>query len=410
MAAALASQRTWLPSSSVGPFRGSFATAPASSPRVLGVPRKFAVESGKWEVLVRNVRAQSSTVTVPARTLSIPQVLEQLIQGTNLTQAQTEEVMETLLADANPAIIGAFLALLRAKGETLDEVTGLASAMLSRAIPVRTVPGSLDIVGTGGDGANTVNISTGSCILAAACGAKVAKHGSRSSSSACGSADVLETLGVAIDLGPEGVAKCVEDVGVGFMFAPTYHPAMKVVAPVRRSLKIKTAFNILGPMLNPSRAPHSIVGVYHDNLVEKMAKILQHFGTKRTLVVHCHGLDEMSPLGGGRVLEVTQDKIESFVFDPLNFGIPRCTLEDLKGGNADFNAKSLRNVFAGEPGPIADSLILNAAAGIMACGLVKDLGEGVSLARDVLRSGRANTVLDNWISLSQKLKAEEVSE
>lgn len=282
--------------------------------------------------------------------------------------------------------------------------------MLSRAIPVRTVPGSLDIVGTGGDGANTVNISTGSCILAAACGAKVAKHGSRSSSSACGSADVLETLGVAIDLGPEGVAKCVEDVGVGFMFAPTYHPAMKVVAPVRRSLKIKTAFNILGPMLNPSRAPHSIVGVYHDNLVEKMAKILQHFGTKRTLVVHCHGLDEMSPLGGGRVLEVTQDKIESFVFDPLNFGIPRCTLEDLKGGNADFNAKSLRNVFAGEPGPIADSLILNAAAGIMACGLVKDLGEGVSLARDVLRSGRANTVLDNWISLSQKLKAEEVSE
>jgi anthranilate phosphoribosyltransferase len=356
------------------------------------------------------VKVHASAVTTPTRSLTIPQVLEELIQGTDLTQSQTEQVMETLLADANPAVIGAFLALLRAKGETLDEVTGLASAMLSRATPVRTVPGSLDIVGTGGDGVNTVNISTGSCILAAACGAKVAKHGSRSSSSACGSADVLEALGVVIDLGPEGVAKCVEDVGVGFMFAPRYHPAMKAVAPVRKSLKIKTAFNILGPMLNPARAPHSIVGVYHDNLVQRMAKILQHFGTKRTLVVHCQCLDEMSPLGGGRVLEVTPDKIQSFVFDPLDFGIARCTVEDLKGGDAAFNAKALRDVLAGQQGAVADSLILNAGAGLMACGLVQDLGEGVSLARDVQRSGKATTVLDNWVKLSQNLKAEESQE
>jgi anthranilate phosphoribosyltransferase len=197
-------------------------------------------------------------------------VMEELIRGTDLSQAQTEELMEELLKDPNPSVIAAFLVLLRVKGETINEITGLASVMLRKAVPVRTVEGALDIVGTGGDGANTVNISTGACILAAACGASVAKHGSRSSSSACGSADVLETLGVAIDLGPEGVATCVKDVGVGFMLAPRYHPAMKLVAPVRKSLKVKTAFNILGPMLNPARAPHSIVGVYHENLVRKL--------------------------------------------------------------------------------------------------------------------------------------------
>lgn len=409
MAAALAAPRAWLPTYNVGGLRGSFATTTMTT-SVVAVGASWRRRRTSGGIPRRNVTVQASVVTTPTRALTIPQVLEELIQGTDLTQAQTEEVMETLLADANPAVIGAFLALLRAKGETLDEVTGLASAMLSRAIPVRTIPGSLDIVGTGGDGANTVNISTGSCILAAACGAKVAKHGSRSSSSACGSADVLETLGVAIDLGPEGVAKCVEDVGVGFMFAPRYHPAMKAVAPVRKALKIKTAFNILGPMLNPARAPHSIVGVYHDNLVQRMAKVLQHFGTKRTLVVHCQGLDEMSPLGGGRVLEVTRDKIQSFVFDPLDFGIARCTMEDLRGGDADFNAKALRDVLAGQQGAIADSLILNAGAGLMACGLVQDLGEGVALARDVQRSGKANTLLDDWITLSQKLKAEESPE
>jgi anthranilate phosphoribosyltransferase len=197
-------------------------------------------------------------------------VMEELIRGTDLSQEQTEELMEELLKDPNPSVIAAFLVLLRVKGETINEITGLASVMLRKAVPVHTVEGALDIVGTGGDGANTVNISTGACILAAACGASVAKHGSRSSSSACGSADVLETLGVAIDLGPEGVATCVKDVGVGFMLAPRYHPAMKLVAPVRKSLKVKTAFNILGPMLNPARAPHSIVGVYHENLVRKL--------------------------------------------------------------------------------------------------------------------------------------------
>lgn len=321
----------------------------------------------------------AASVTSLVRAFSIPQVMEELIRGTDLSQAQTEELMEELLKDPNPSVIAAFLVLLRVKGETINEITGLASVMLRKAVPVCTVEGALDIVGTGGDGANTVNISTGACILAAACGASVAK----------------------------GVATCVKDVGVGFMLAPRYHPAMKLVAPVRKSLKVKTAFNILGPMLNPARAPHSIVGVYHENLVEKMANVLQHFGTKRSLVVHCQGLDEMSPLGGGRILEVTPEKIQRFDYDPLDFGIARCTVEDLRGGDPDFNAKVLRDVFSGEQGPIADSLILNAGAGLMACGAVEDLGAGVALAREVHRSGKANVVLDAWIDLSQKLKAEE---
>ncbi|KAH9539273.1 hypothetical protein CY35_15G049500 [Sphagnum magellanicum] len=321
----------------------------------------------------------AASVTSLVRAFSIPQVMEELIRGTDLSQAQTEELMEELLKDPNPSVIAAFLVLLRVKGETINEITGLASVMLRKAVPVCTVEGALDIVGTGGDGANTVNISTGACILAAACGASVAK----------------------------GVATCVKDVGVGFMLAPRYHPAMKLVAPVRKSLKVKTAFNILGPMLNPARAPHSIVGVYHENLVEKMANVLQHFGTKRSLVVHCQGLDEMSPLGGGRILEVTPEKIQRFDYDPLDFGIARCTVEDLRGGDPDFNAKVLRDVFSGEQGPIADSLILNAGAGLMACGVVEDLGAGVALAREVHRSGKANVVLDAWIDLSQKLKAEE---
>ncbi|CAM6119774.1 unnamed protein product [Calypogeia fissa] len=352
--------------------------------------------------------ASLATSTNSSAALSVPQVLEQLLEKIDLTEEQSEVFMDDLLSEADAAQISAFLTLLRAKGESVEEITGLAKAMLRRCTPVKGVIGGLDIVGTGGDGANTVNISTGSAILAAASGAKVAKHGSRSSSSACGSADVLEALGVAINLGPEGVSKCVNELGIGFMLATNYHPAMKSVAPVRQAIKMKTAFNFIGPMLNPAKVPFAIVGVYSKDLVERMASILQQFGIERALVVHSEGFDEMSPIGGGFVLEVTPSKIQHFQFDPLNFGIPRCTVNDLKGGDATVNAKILRDVLAGEEGHVANALILNAGAGLMACGITNTLEDGVALAREVQRSGKAHDLLESWITLSKKLYRSEM--
>jgi len=215
-----------------------------------------------------NTVSDSSTQKVQ----SFNELIESLIDRVDLSEAEAEASLDFLLKDASEALISAFLVLLRAKGETYEEIVGLAKAMLKHSVKVEGLNDAVDIVGTGGDGANTVNISTGASILAAACGAKVAKQGNRSSSSACGSADVLEALGVAIDLDPEGVTRCVNEGGIGFMMAPRYHPAMKIVSPVRKKLKVKTVFNILGPMLNPSRVPFAVVGVYKEDLVLKWLK------------------------------------------------------------------------------------------------------------------------------------------
>lgn len=259
-----------------------------------------------------------------ANAAPMKEVIETLIARQDLSQQQAEDALLGMLDDFSPEQASAFLVLLRAKGETAEEIAGMAQAFLRHGVAVKTRAGVVDIVGTGGDGIGSVNISTGASVIVAAAGGHVAKHGNRSVSSLCGSADVLEALGVAIDLGPEGVSRCVDEAGVGFMFAPRYHPAMKVVRPVRAALKVRTAFNMLGPLLNPAGAEYGLVGVYDTSISQLMADALMRLGVKKALVVHSMGLDELTPMGPADVVEVSAGgKSRRYTLDPKDVGIPR---------------------------------------------------------------------------------------
>ena len=329
-----------------------------------------------------------------------------MLARTDLTQAQAKATMEALLGGASPAQIAAFLVLLRAKGETGPEVAGLAEAMLATGVPVPAGPGVLDIVGTGGDGIGSVNISTGATVIAAAAGGRVAKHGNRSVSSLCGSADVVEALGVPLDLGPAGILACLDAAGIAFMYAPVFHPAIAAVGPVRKALKVRTAFNILGPLLNPARAQFALVGVYSPSIAPLMASALGALGVERALVVHSAGLDELTPMAPALVIEAAGGVAGTpYELDPARLGIRRCEVADLAGGDAALNASILRDAFGGARSAVADALNLNAGVALAAAGLAPTPEDGVALAQETQRAGKAGATLAAWVAAAKQAAA-----
>jgi len=320
--------------------------------------------------------------------------LNRVVHHENLSAADAEQAMYAILGgEASTTQIGAFLVALRMKGETGEEVLGFARAMRARAIPVHTGVGGeplLDIVGTGGDSHNTFNISTTAAFVAAGAGIKVAKHGNRAISSRSGSADVLEALGIRLITDPERMGRAVREVGIAFLFAPALHPAMKHAQPARRELKMRTVFNILGPLTNPAGATHQLVGVSPAPVADLVAQALASLGLARALVVHAHnGMDEITTTGPTSVLEVQSGAIASHEVTPADFGLPTATLADLRGGDAAQNAAITRAVLRGEPGPQRDIVLANAAAALVAAGVTENYETGIARAAESVDSGAA---------------------
>jgi anthranilate phosphoribosyltransferase len=335
----------------------------------------------------------------------IKEAITSLISGNSLTVAEAASVMEEIMqGEVTPAQFGAFVTALRLKGETVDEMIGLAKTMRAKAIPVKVDGLVVDTCGTGGDGSATFNISTAAAFVVAGAGLKVAKHGNRAMSSQCGSADVLEALGVKIDLNAEQVGKCLDEVGIGFMFAPVFHPAMKYAAAPRREIGIRTVFNIIGPLTNPAGAEAQVLGVADESLVEKLARALQGLGCRRALVVHGEdGLDEITVTGTTRVCELKESGVNSYSISPDDFGLPHARLDSLKGGTLDDNAALLHRVLTGAPGPQRDVVLMNAAAALLAGGRVETLKEGAILAKEVIDEGRALAKLKQLAEFSRSI-------
>ncbi len=335
----------------------------------------------------------------------IKEAIQSLIAGRSLTVEEAASVMgEIMEGQVTPAQFGAFVTALRLKGETVDEIAGLARTMRAKAVRVMTTEPVIDVVGTGGDGLNTFNMSTATAFVVAGAGLKVAKHGNRAASSQCGSADVLEALGVRFELTAEQVQKCLEEVGMGFMFAPAFHPAMKYAGAPRREIGIRTVFNILGPLTNPANAQSYLLGVADGSLVEKLAMVLQSLGCHHALVVHGEdGLDEITLTNKTRICEVKDDHIKSYSISPEDFGLSRASLDSLKGGTAKENATLLRKILAGAPGPQRDVVLMNTAAALVAGDRAQSLQQGLELARETVDSGRALAKLEQLIKFSQSL-------
>jgi anthranilate phosphoribosyltransferase len=337
------------------------------------------------------------------------EAIAKLVEGESLTQAEAAAAMADIMEDrATAAQFGAFVTALRLKGETAEELAGMAQVMRQKAVRVPTDLPVVDTCGTGGDGSGSFNVSTAAALVVAATGNPVAKHGNRGMSSRCGSADVLEALGVNIGLGPDAVARCIERTGIGFMFAQSYHPAMKFAAPLRRELGIRTVFNILGPLTNPAGARTQVLGVASPATQARLAGALGRLGSSRALVVHgLEGLDEVSIAGPTRVYDLRGEAIDEYEVHPELYGLRLGQAADVRGGDAAENAATIRDILAGKKGgvdgPRRDIVRLNAAAALVACGAVPTMAEGVQLAADVLDSGAALATLDAFARTSNEL-------
>lgn len=332
----------------------------------------------------------------------IQQAIYNIINKEDLSLEMAKSVMEEIMSgNATNAQIAGFLTSMRMKGETIEEITACAMVMRKFGTKLKHEGDVLDIVGTGGDEANTFNISTISSFLIAAAGVPVAKHGNRSVSSKCGSADVLEALGIKIDIPVEKSERILKEIGICFMFAPYYHSSMKYAAPVRKELGVRTIFNILGPLSSPADANLQLLGVYDENLVEPMARVLANLGVKRAMVVHGHdGLDEVSLCSKSTVCEVNQGQVNSFFLDPLQFGFSYCKKEDLIGGDPMENAEIARRILEGEKGPKREVILLNTAVCLYMTYNHITLRECVKMAADMIDSGKAKKKLEDFIRLS----------
>jgi len=349
--------------------------------------------------------------------MHIVDAIRRVVEGQHLSRSEAESVMnEIMTGNATDAQIAAFLTALRMKCETVEELIGFAMVIREKASPVRpqrivaaSFSGTdremlVDTCGTGGDATGTFNISTATAFVVAGAGIRVAKHGNRSVSSVCGSADVVEALGIRIDLPAEAVARCIDEIGIGFLYAPLLHEAMRYVVLARREMKIRTVFNLLGPICNPARATAQVLGVYDEDLTEIMAQVLCELGTEKAFVVHgSDGLDEITISGESKISEVRDGDVRTYYVTPEDFGISRARISEIQGGDARRNAEIIRDILCNRGGTRGDVVLLNAAAGLVVGGKAAGLREGIELARESIRSGKALSCLNSLIELTQKL-------
>ncbi len=335
----------------------------------------------------------------------ISEYLDVLLDGKDLSFEQAQALLDTVFEGGVPEVqIAAFLAMMRMKRATSVEIAGLASSLRDHAVPVVTgIDNMIDTCGTGGATIKTFNVSTASALVAAGAGAYVAKHGNRAITSQCGSADVLAELGVKIDCGADLVANCIKEAHVGFMFAPMFHPAMKFVQPIRKSLDFRTAFNILGPLANPAKVTAQVMGVADEALMERIVETLQLLGITRAMVVHGQGMDEISTLGKTKIFTLADGKITQSELDPTSLGISATNIDDLKTGDATANAQIVRDIISGEDaGPRKDIVVLNAAAGIIVAGLANDFESAIKIADESISSGATLASLEKMIEVSNR--------